>query len=150
MPSWEHSCPWEVNNAVELNQGNGIVLQEATGFEMPDVRIIIDQLSEDDGGRWSDAYFGARHATMRGVVQQVADVATRDATLLSLGDAFNAGKTTLIPIKSSPTGLPPLQVTARLQGRFTVTDAGGLKQWFVALVCPDPIIYTQEGDPYLP
>lgn len=114
-------------------------LEAATGFDSPNVRQNINDLPEYDGAVAGDAYFSSRPITLSGKIA-ASSAAQRNNTVVKMQQALR-GLRGDVTIKSQPQGLPAMQVTARLDNfRFS---GGFVKDFQIALTCPDPRIYSQ-------
>jgi hypothetical protein len=141
---YEYGTVWELigpdGTTITFNNGDGVFLEDITGFDMPSVRTNIEERPEDDGAVAGAFYFGARSVTMRGRVQK-ASAAERNAWVMSLQRAAR-GLRSSVTLRATPSGGPPMQVTGRLEQPLRVTGAY-VKEWQLAFVCPDPYIYSQ-------
>ncbi|MEK6252801.1 MAG: hypothetical protein AABM43_12905 [Actinomycetota bacterium] len=125
---------------VIFNDGlSGLWLEEVTGFDSPNIRMNIEELPETDGAIAGDAWMGQRPVTLKGKIAGLSPT-DRNAVLVSLQRALRALRSDLT-LMSQPSGLPAMQVTARLDNfRYSGLFA---KDFLISVVCPDPGIYSQ-------
>lgn len=140
---FEFGGTWEVvggdGTSVAMNDGSGVLLLEVAGFDSPNVRTNIDDIPEGDGAIAGDSFYGSRPVTLRGQIVNV-DAATRNLLLTDLQRAFR-GLRTNCTLKASPSGMPAMQISGRVDG-FRISG-GMAKEWFASVNCPDPRIYSQ-------
>jgi hypothetical protein len=140
---YEHSSVWTIEGAdgttVTFNDGGPWRLEEVTGFDSPNVRQDVEDLPEADGAVAGDFFFGSRPVTMRGHIA-AATAAERNSAVVGLQRALR-GLRSDVTLKSQPSGLPAMQAAARLDN---VRVTGGyVKEFLIALVCADPLVYSQ-------
>jgi hypothetical protein len=124
---------------LQFNAGGSLILEEATGFDSPNVRENVEDLPERDGAVAGKFWFGARPVTLSGRIIS-SSAADRNATVMQLQQALRALRSDAT-LSSQPQGMPGMQTSARLQN-FRVTG-GFVKQFQIGLICPDPRIYSQ-------
>jgi hypothetical protein len=139
----EYGSTWTITAAdgtsVSFNDGGVFILDDVTGFDSPNVRQSIAELPEADGAVAGNFYFGARPVTMRGQIY-AGTAALRNAAVVQLQRALR-GLRSNVTLYSQASGLPAMQAEARLDN-LRVTG-GYVKQFQIALICPDPRMYSQ-------
>lgn len=141
---YETAATWTIvgpdGTTIIFNDGSsGLYLETVTGFDSPNVRQNVEDIPEFDGAIAGDAYFGSRPITLSGKVA-ASSAAQRNATVVNMQRALR-GLRGDVTLQSQPQGLPAMQTTARLDNvRFT---GGYVKDFQIALICPDPRIYSQ-------
>lgn len=115
------------------------LLEEATGFDSPNMRQSLEDLPEADGAATGNFYFGSRPITFKG--KTIGSTAgARNTAFVSLQRALRGMRDQVI-IKATAAGLPAMQVTAKLDN---VRHTGPfVKDFMISMVCADPIIYSQ-------
>lgn len=141
----EYSQQWTLvgpdGTTVIFNDGiSGLILEDVAGFDGAPVRLNVEDLPESDGAVAGDSYLGQRPVTLTGRVA-AASASARNATVVSLQQALRALKGDLT-LKSQASGLPAMQAKARLAAPLRLSG-GYVKAFQIALVCPDPRIYSQ-------
>lgn len=141
---YETAATWTITGpdgtSVIFNDGvSGLYLQAVTGFDSPNVRQNIADLPESDGAVAGSSYYSSRPVTLTGKIV-ASSAAQRNTTVVNLQRAFR-GLRGDVTLKSTPQGLPAMQATARLDN-LRVTG-GYVKDFQIALVCPDPRVFSQ-------
>lgn len=140
---FEYGAPYSITasdgTSVTFNDGGGLVLEDVTGFDSPNVRQNVAELPETDGATAGNFFFGARPVTLTGRIIN-ATPAARNVLIVQLQRALR-GLRSDVTIRSSPSGLPAMQASGRLDN-IRVTG-GFLKQFQISLICADPRIYSQ-------
>jgi len=116
------------------------VLEDVSGFDGPNVRQAIEDLPEFDGAIAGNFYYGSRPVTLRGRVI-AGSAAERNVAVVQLQRTLRALRGD-VTIMATADGLPPMQVTARLEQPPRITGSY-IKDFLISLVCPDPRIYSQ-------
>jgi hypothetical protein len=145
---YEHGQTWTIigdDGTTVILDGGGASdsvfrLEQVTGFDGPNVRQNIEELPELDGAIAGDFFFGARPVTFRGRII-ASTAADRNFNVTNLQRALR-GLRGDVTLKSQASGLPAMQATARLEQPLRVTG-GYVKEFLIALVCPDPRMYSQ-------
>src|SRR3954470_7969212 len=136
---WTSTSP-DGATTVTFNDGaSGLYLESVTGFDSPDVRQNIDVLPEADGSVAGNFFFGSRPVTLNGKVI-APTAASRNNVVVNLQRAVR-GLRGDVTLKSQPQGLPAMQATARLNNMRV--SGGYVKDFQIALICPDPRMYSQ-------
>lgn len=141
---YESSATWSIvaadGTTASFNDGTGLLLEDVTGFDSPNIRQNVQDLPETDGATAGYFFMGSRPVTLRGRMAGYATAAARNQAVVNLQRALR-GLRGDVTIKSAPSGLPAMQVSARLDN---VRVTGGyVKEFMISLVCPDPLIYSQ-------
>lgn len=141
---YETGAIWTIQAAdgtsITFNDGAGLILEEVTGFDSPDVRQNVSTLPEQDFAVAGAFYYGARPVTLRGKITNQASAAVRNVLVASLQQA-SRGLRQDTTILSAPSGMPTMQVTGRVQNlRIT---GGYVKDFLISFVCADGRIYSQ-------
>lgn len=141
---YEAATPWTIvgpdGTTVEFNDGaSGLLLEEVSGWDSASVRTNVEDLPEDDGAIADDAWLGQRPWTLRGRIES-GSAALRNQGVANLQRALRALRGDLLA-KSSPSGLPAMQATAR----FADLKLGGgyVKTFQISLISADPRAYSQ-------
>jgi hypothetical protein len=128
-------------NAVDEQLGfQAFYLEDISGFDSPNIRQSIEDIPEYDGAVAGNFYLGSRPVTMRGRI--IAPTAAQRNQAVALLQRSARALRRDVQILSWPSGMPPMQVKARVQNlRIT---GGYVKEFLISMVCPDPRIYSQE------
>ncbi len=151
---YEYGCVWEIvgddGTTVVFNDGtSGLYLEEISGFDSPNVRPNVEDLPEWDGAKAGDFFYGQRPVTLSGKVGVNMTASQRNAVMVNLQRALR-GLRADATLKSEPSGLPAMQIGARVTG---VRFSGALVKGFqIQAICADPRIVgqteNQENDPW--
>lgn len=125
---------------IELNDNaSGLYLEEISGFDSPSIRTNVEDLPESDGAVAGDFFFGQRPVTLRGRIHGTT-ASARNAAMVNLQRALR-GLRDDVTVKSQSSGLPAMQVSARI---VDLKFGGGyVKTFQVSMICADPLIYSQ-------
>jgi hypothetical protein len=143
---YEFSNQWTIlgsdGTSIVTNDGvSGVWVQEIGGFDSPPVRGAIEVWPVDDGGSVGDAYYGPRPVSLRGKVGVATTAAARNLKVRDFQRA-SRGLRGDVTLKSTPSGLPAMQVKGRIQEGIRLSG-GYVKDWQLLCICPDPRIYSQ-------
>lgn len=141
---YETGAIWTLTAAdgttITFNDGAGLILEEVTGFDSPDVRQNVSELPEQDFAIAGSFFYGSRPVTLSGKITNQASAAVRNVLVASMQQA-SRGLRADTTIASAPQGLPAMQATARIQNlRIT---GGYVKDFQISLICADGRIYSQ-------
>jgi hypothetical protein len=142
---YEHGAAWTITGpdgtTVTFNTaGSPFYLEAISGFDGPNVRTSVEDRPEYDGAVAGNFYFGSRPVTLSGRII-AASATERNQAVVSLQRALRALRSDLT-VKSTSSGLDPMQVTGRLANPPRITG-GYVKEFQIGLICPDPRIYSQ-------
>ena len=141
---YEYAAIWTIEaddgSTITFNDGQGLVLEEITGFDSPTIRTNVEDRPEYDGAVAGDFYMGRRAVTLRGRIVNV-NAADRNLTVVQMQRTLRALRSS-VTITSQPSGLPAMQATAKLES-LRVTG-GFVKEFHISMICADPLIYSQE------
>lgn len=142
---YETGAIWQIvaadGTAVTFNDGGGLILEEVTGFDSPDMRQNVTDLPEQDFAVAGAFYYSSRPFTMSGKIVNQPSAAVRNVLVASMQQAAR-GLRTDTTVKSSPQGMPAMQVQARL---VNVRVTGGfVKDFQFSFVAADGRIYSQD------
>jgi hypothetical protein len=121
------------------DNSSGITLEQIDGLEAPSVRTSVEAIPEADGAIASPAYYGEKHATMRGKLYATT-AAARNPIARNMQRAFRGLRGDIL-IQSTPSGLPAMRLKARVDQPIRFSG-GFLKEWIVGVVAPDPRWYS--------
>jgi hypothetical protein len=138
---WEYGVQWTItapdSSTVTLNDGNGLYLEEVTGFDSPNVRENVEDLPEADGAIAGDFWYGSRPVTLSGRI--VGSTATARNTKISQLTSALRGLRGNVVLQTTPSGFPQMRAYGRVQNvRIT---GGFVKSFQVGLICADPRMY---------
>ncbi len=141
---FEHGAPWTLvapdGTTATFNDGGPLVIEEVTGWDSPNIRTRIEDLPQDDGAADSNSYMGQRPWTISGKVN-AGSAAVRNQQVLALQTIYQGGLRGRVTAKSTPSGLEPMQVTARTEN-FRLRG-GYVKDFSFAFISADPRAYSQ-------
>jgi hypothetical protein len=138
---FEYSAPWTITApdgaTIALNDGNGLYLEDVSGFDSPNVRENVNDLPEADGAIAGDFWYGSRPVTLSGTIA-LATAALRNAKIIDLIKALRGLRGDVI-LQTTPSGMSAMRAFGRIQN---VRVTGGfVKKFQIGLICADPRMY---------
>jgi hypothetical protein len=142
---YEYGCLWTLvggdGTTVSFNDGSsGLVVENVTGWDSPNIRTTVVDLPEDDGAIAGKSFLGQRPWTLEGRVGVHLSAAGRNLAVSNLQSAARGLRLDALA-KSSPSGLPAMQSACRLVGLRV--SAQYLKNFQLQFVSADPRAYSQ-------
>ncbi len=140
---YEAGAAWTLTGSdgtvATFNDGNGLYIEEVSGWDSPSIRTNVEDNPEDDGATAGDSWLGQRAWTLSGkIVGQSAS--GRNLMVVSLQRALRGMRADCLA-KSSPQGLPAMQSYCRVSG-FRLSGAF-VKDFQIQMISADPRAYSQ-------
>lgn len=151
----EIGIPWYLDTPLGtiefVRSGDGIRIQEVEGMDGATVRSAYEEIPQGDGAVVFDSFRGARFPVLTGILKatETGDPSTDLERRRELEDELRSKTDSLRfadgTLRFQPNGAAERQLTVRLLDAVQIRGSVGIvKEWQLALIAGDPLIYSSS------